>query len=407
VNRLIILTGLVLATSARAQETSDLQPAAPALPPGVAPPYYPGAPAPPPQAAPGAETPRGPVTKAGEKKPEPTGRTILDTSFADEESEVSAEGPVGPPPDVHVVKKGDTLWDISGFYFKDPHYWPRLWAFNPSITNPHWIYPGDLVRLALPGKAPEVVVPPPQSNEPHVRTISRPELPSGLFLRQTAFVEPGELTDAGRIIGSKEEKQLLTTLDEAYVQFKKEKPLIVGERYSVYTPLQEVKHPVTEKKVGHIVQIFGEVEVKSVTEGGIARVAIVDCTDGMERGFRVGPLKRQFKLVEAGTNQHDVVGVVLATIHPREMVGTDMLVFLDKGKKDGVDVGNRFQIVRRGDGYQPLLQKGKPQDDRRFPRETVGEILVIDVKDTYATGFVMKSAKETRIGDRVEAHRGY
>ena len=33
---------------------------------------------------------------------------------------------------------------------------PKVWSFNPEITNPHWIYPGDQVRLRV-GGAPRPV----------------------------------------------------------------------------------------------------------------------------------------------------------------------------------------------------------------------------------------------------------
>src|SRR5262249_46681834 len=75
----------------------------------------------------------------------------------------------GPTPELHVVRKGDTLWDICGFYFNDPWHWPKIWSYNPQITNPHWIYPGDLVRL----------------------------LPRGMFQSQTDTKDPEKGSDAG------------------------------------------------------------------------------------------------------------------------------------------------------------------------------------------------------------------
>ena len=50
-----------------------------------------------------------------------------------------------------MVKPGDTLWDIAGYYLRDPWYWPQLWNDNPDIDNPHRIRPGDVLVLSRAG----------------------------------------------------------------------------------------------------------------------------------------------------------------------------------------------------------------------------------------------------------------
>src|SRR5262249_55409646 len=49
--------------------------------------------------------------------------------------------------EAHVVETGDTLWDLSGRYLNNNWMWPRVWSYNPHITNPHWIYPGQVIRF--------------------------------------------------------------------------------------------------------------------------------------------------------------------------------------------------------------------------------------------------------------------
>ena len=61
-------------------------------------------------------------------------------------------------PKQYTVKKGDTLWDISSLFLKDPWFWPEIWNSNPKIENPHLIYPGDILTLVYIDGRPQILV---------------------------------------------------------------------------------------------------------------------------------------------------------------------------------------------------------------------------------------------------------
>ena len=61
-------------------------------------------------------------------------------------------------PNEYTVKTGDTLWDISKVFLRDPWYWPEIWYVNPEIANPHLIYPGDVLHLVYVDGKPRITM---------------------------------------------------------------------------------------------------------------------------------------------------------------------------------------------------------------------------------------------------------
>ncbi len=61
-------------------------------------------------------------------------------------------------PNRYVVVKGDTLWDISAHFLRDPWKWPDVWELNPQIANPNLIYPGDVISLVFRDGKPTLQV---------------------------------------------------------------------------------------------------------------------------------------------------------------------------------------------------------------------------------------------------------
>jgi uncharacterized protein (DUF736 family) len=88
------------------------------------------------------------------------------------------------------------------------------------------------------------------------------------------------------------------------------------------------------------------------------------------------------------------------------MLASENFVVLSKGAKDGVAVGNRVFVVRRGDGYRPIME-GWAVHDPRFPKEVVAELWVVEAKDKASVAWVARSTKELRVGELAELRRGH
>ncbi|MEO8576764.1 MAG: LysM peptidoglycan-binding domain-containing protein, partial [Gemmatimonadales bacterium] len=100
----------------------------------------------------------------------------------------------GPNEVTHLVKKGDTLWDLAKEYLKDPFRWPDVFERNTDIVeNPHWIYPGETIRIPASEVKPEVLA----------RIATKPAVPSDrtVFSAQALGMMPDRIGSNGEVLG--------------------------------------------------------------------------------------------------------------------------------------------------------------------------------------------------------------
>jgi hypothetical protein len=308
----------------------------------------------------------------------------------------------------HVVRDGDTMSSICEQYFSDPMCWPRLWASNPHITNPHWIFPGDVVHVGSP-TAPMTA---PAAGTPSGMRLTSNRKGSlesrGVMLRESGFIDRNAFIESGKITGSREEKIMLASGDQAYIGFPAGKPLQAGIRYTIYVAetAQPVKDPATGDVLGYLVRVYGEVMIDQVAEGNVARGTLADLLEPVERGYAVSPRVRVFKKLEPKAATTTLETRVVASFSPSIMLASENFVVLSKGTKDGMAVGNRVFVVRRGDGYRPIME-GWAVHDPRYPKEVVAELWVVEAKDKASVAWVARSTKELRVGEQAELRRGH
>ncbi len=347
------------------------------------------------------------------------------------DSSVAIGDSSGTAPDTYTVVPGDTLWDLSGRFLNNPWYWPKIWSYNPEITNPHWIYPGNLLKFypsaeEAPARVEPMVaeeeVEAPKELEDFSRSDGKEPVdddavavagpykigyvpPQRRLARHDTFVTPRELAESGSIEAAFEEKIMLAFLDHAYARFENAANVKTGETYVVYKTVRPIYHPVTHELFGYQSTVLGSAKVVSVDDRA-ATLVISAALEPIERGALLGPWTDKIvRPIERKPNQATLDGRIIASqAAVVTQVGEHHIVIVDKGAADGVEEGNAFTVVRSGDlyGRDPLV----PAWDPSLPKEDVGDLLVIDVKERASTALVTRSLKELLIGDRVEMRPG-
>ncbi len=323
-----------------------------------------------------------------------------------------------PTLQAYQIKRGDTLWDISERFLKNPFLWPKVWALNPYIPNPHWIYPGNRIRLkqSVPimpsGKIPEVKKPrfhpaPPLHSHQTMeqKPVKKPVSPSPpLFsyedIHSSGFIAESRLSEIGRVI-TNEDHTLLNSEQKILCFYTKHPEMIhPGDRFTTFTYVKIVKSPYhTFKKLGYLIQVGGDIEVTHI-EGHICFAKILHSyreigeNDPISRfeqwptKFVITPFKGPLK-------------ACIVTMKEGLMMGAEgSVVYIDRGSTDGLRQGDQLSIYKScppsPNPYHTTWKTRMDLTDRR-----VGSLVILSTQPHTATALIIASSREIEVGDIV------
>ncbi|WP_297910290.1 LysM peptidoglycan-binding domain-containing protein [Thiomonas sp.] len=315
-------------------------------------------------------------------------------------------------PQRYEVRKGDTLWRISGMYLKKPWNWPDLWGMNlERIRNPHWIFPGQVLVLTIvngramltlegEGTIPTLRV------EPGVQYKSLP--PAGIptidpeligpFLTRPLLVEPKTLAMSPRIVALSPGHVMLAPHEVAYVRGD------VGTttRFDVYRPARELRNPHTHKVIAYESDYIGTVQVVHGPQGKDA-VSTVRATT-MAREMVVGDLliaqpPRQYLDFTPHAPKEPVHADIISIHDDMQMAGKNSVVAIDAGAAEGLDRGTVLAIQKAPREVEDTTVKGDPKIE--IPARRVGLLMVFRTFRHVSFGLVLSADTEIEVPDRV------
>ena len=337
-------------------------------------------------------------------------------------------------PDMYVVKRGDTLWDISGMYLKRPWRWPELWGMNlQAIHNPHLIFPGQTLYLDKTGGVarlrttasgePETVRVSPRTRSDSLSDTALPTLKPHLiepFLAEPLVVDAETLKQAPRIVGTFEERVLMSTGDRIYARGDAANPLRTdpGEprQFRVFRDAIAMKDPLTGDILGYEAQYLGKAvlvrgetfEDSSNGKGGMvseyvpASLDITGIKEEIRTGDRLLPAPaRTFTSYLPHAPQLDVDARVVSIYGSSAMANAaqNNVVAINLGSQDGIEVGHVLSLMTKGNRVRDV--NDGVRTEIKLPSERNGMVMVFRTFDRVAYALILNVSVPVRVGDRL------
>ncbi len=317
-------------------------------------------------------------------------------------------------PSEYTVQKGDTLWSLSGKFLKEPWKWPQLWQMNrEQIKNPHLIYPGDIIRLDRSGLSPSLSLASGSGGaavaegnvvrlQPRTRveglSTAVPTIPGsaiGPFLTQPLVVEAGALDSLPRIVATEEERVIVGAGNSAYVAGLSPKD---GINWQVFRPGETLTDPETGEVLGLEAVHVGDARVKRF--GSPSTIEVTRARQEINQGDRLMPAREgTFPAYVPRAPDKPIKGQILSVRGSVADIAQYSIVSINRGSRDGVEVGHVLASIRRGDQVVRETRTSLFSDLFGFGPTSIVVTPVSPVPDTVIAGADPKAAPVTVRGD--------
>lgn len=322
-------------------------------------------------------------------------------------------------PHVYIVKKGDTLWDISGRFLQRPWRWPEIWASNRHVKNPHWIYPGDRLLLCTLDGKPLIGKDEGDGCEgiirragginltPQVRIESLnnaiPVIPLEhikVWLERSILVSPDAINDVPYVLGMAENRVIAARGDRIYIRGN---GIETGQRYGVYRLGEPYQLPDANGKLQNVAVELTQVAsgLSTQQQNGISTLELNKTYNAeVRKGDLVMPeydamLPTLFYPVPAKTVREN--GEVIRVLGSINRAGKHDVIAVDRGTQDGAAVGQVFAIDQKG----AITTDPKTQERVQLPSQRIGHALVFKTFDRFSYAYVTDSTLPIELGAKL------
>ena len=298
----------------------------------------------------------------------------------------------------YTVQKGDTLWDISDRFFDSSWLWPDLWSENSQISNPHWIYPGERIRIFHQKGAERLVGK--SVVKPQALKIEPPKSPLYYYyspIDKIGFIRKDPVAPSGVIFKVKDDKGLISAGDLVFIRSKGNiTRFTAGSKYSVYRTLKPIIDQKTEALIGTQHYLTGIVEITKI-EPRFAVARVIQSYRTMEVGNLLMPYKRRSPKIELTQSKKGLNGQLIISEEHENIIGDNDIAFIDKGSRDDVKPGQQYSIY-----YQEKQRLDTDtKEDVLLTQIVYGTLLVLHTEQTTSTVLITRSDQSITPGAKI------
>lgn len=320
-------------------------------------------------------------------------------------------------PKSYTVKRGDTLWDISTMFLRDPWLWPEIWYVNNQIQNPHLIYPGDVLALAYGADGrPQIRLERggPARLDPRLRSSpldsAIPIIPYSTiaaFLSRPSLVSKDDVRKAPHVLAFRDGHMVGGTGHEIYVQNLKGAE---SSRYSVVHIGEALRDPDDGDVLGY--QGIYTATAVVVKEGNPSKAVLSESERETLQGDRLFSVDNNQPLnFIPRAPAKDVNGRIISVIDGESLIGQYQIVAINRGTNHGVESGNVLAVDQAGEIVRDKYAKRGTSVSVGFgssfakkvklPDERAGTLLVFKTYDRMSYALVVGASNSMRVADIV------
>ncbi|HEY7638516.1 MAG TPA: LysM peptidoglycan-binding domain-containing protein [Steroidobacteraceae bacterium] len=325
-------------------------------------------------------------------------------------------------PDQYVVKTGDTLWDISKVFLRDPWYWPEIWYVNPQVQNPHLIYPGDVLKLVYVDGQPRVTLAergggteggggkrlsPEVRREPLSQAVTAiPYDVIASFMGRPTLLDNSQVKSAPYVVAMRDGHVIAGAGNEIYARGIGS--AAADSRYSIIHVDEKLYDPEDGDLLGYSGQYVGSGPV--ATTGDPAKLVLTDTSREALQGDKLFPESVDVNVdFVPHAPASDVKARVIA-VRDHTRMGQYQVIALNRGQRAGLEPGHVLAISQAGGVTRDSYSKGgmtatSHSTSRgwgksvRLPDERIGLAMVFKSFDRMSYALVMETSHEIRQGD--------